>query len=61
MITVPPMVGVPRLDRWAGPSALISWPRPRLLNALMASGVPNSAQNIETAADNRTVFTGPPP
>ena len=27
----------------------------------MASGVPNSAQNSETAADNRTVLTGPPP
>jgi hypothetical protein len=25
---------------------------------LIASGVPNSAMNIDTAADNRTVFTG---
>ncbi len=27
----------------------------------MASGVQNSAQNSETAADDKTVLTGPPP
>src|ERR1700758_4728340 len=62
MITVPPMVGVPRLLPCpAGPSDLISWPYPRRVKILIATGVPNSATAIETAADSSRVLTDPPP
>ena len=44
-ITSPPMVGVPRLT-WCviGPSSLIGWPKPCLVNHPMASRVPSREQ-----------------
>src|SRR6266702_1429065 len=61
-ITVPPMVGVPRLVACpAGPSSRIACPYPRRENTRIASGVPNSATSSEIVLATRMVFTALPP
>jgi hypothetical protein len=54
-ITSPPMVGVPRLT-WCvvGPSSLIGWPKPCLVNHPMASRVPSREQITASPLLSRT-------
>jgi hypothetical protein len=57
-MTVPPIVGVPRLVRCeVGPSSRMNWPYCRFTNHLMNHGVPSRASTSEVAAATRTPFT----
>lgn len=61
MMTVPPIVGVPRLI-WCdeGPSIRISWPSPARRKALIAIGVARIDTTRATTAATRIDFTGSP-
>ncbi len=58
MITVPPMVGVPRLAMCdCGPSSRISCPKPSRRNSRIASGVHRIETSSDTSAATRTDLT----
>jgi hypothetical protein len=61
-MTMPPIVGVPLLLRWAGARSpvLTCWPSFRLRKIVIVGSVPISATIIEIPPDKRMVFTDQP-